>query len=176
MRGQSQPDRLAGPEVASALVLRAALCSPEPGALPSALSPETALERTPKTGWSEVSLGMPRVPGGEDPEFPLAVCQVGAPAAEVGDCPSEVLLSPPPELVQRAEVPSSLLLLFPKSGCTPPPTVPACRHFLRPCCIQGSQPLHVHSLTWSGMNVNELPDSRTVLSVVTRAIFLPPGN
>ena len=139
MRGQSQPDRLAGPEAASASVLRAALCSPEPGALPSALSPETALERTPKTrAGVEVSPAIPHVPGGEDPEFPLAVCQVGAPPAEVGDCPSEVLLSPPPELVQRAEVACSLLLLSPKSGCTPPPTVPACGHFLRPHCIQGS--------------------------------------
>ena len=127
-------------------------------------------------GWSEVSLGMPRVPGGEDPEFPLAVCQVGAPPTEAGDCPSEVLLSPPPELVQRAEVPCSPLLPLPQIRTHPPSTLPACRRFLRPCCIQGSQPLHVHNLTWSGMNVNELPDSRTVLSVVTRAIFLPPGN
>lgn len=148
MRGQSQPDRLAGPEAASASVLRAALCSPEPGALPSALSPETALERTPKTrAGVEVSLGIPRMPGGEDPEFPLAVCQVGAPPAEVGDCPSEVLLSPPPELVQRAEVACSLLLLSPKSRHTPSSTLPACGHLLRPRCIQGPQPLHVPNLT-----------------------------
>ena len=81
---------------ASASVLRAALCSPEPGALPSALSPETALERTPKTrAGVEVSPAIPHVPGGEDPEFPLAVCQVGAPPAEVGDCPSELLPKSP---------------------------------------------------------------------------------
>ena len=94
--GQSQPGKLAGAEEASVSVLRAASCSPEPGALPSALSPETALERTPKTqAGVDVSLGTLRVPGGEDPEFPLELCQVGAPPTEVGDCPSEVLLSSP---------------------------------------------------------------------------------
>lgn len=40
-------------------------------------------------GWSEVSLGMPRVPGGEDPEFPQELRQVGAPPAEVDDCLSK---------------------------------------------------------------------------------------
>ena len=72
-------------------------------------------------GWSEVSLGMPRVPGGEDPEFPLELYQVGALPAEVGDCPSEVLLSPPPELVQRAEVAWSLLLALPQIWTHPTP-------------------------------------------------------
>ena len=139
MRGQSQPDRLAGPGTASASVLRAALCSPEPGALPSALSPEAALERTPKTrAGVEVSLGMPRVPGGEDPEFPLAVCQVGAPPAEVGDCLSEVLLSPHQSWFRELRSPVLSSFLSPKSGRTPPPALPACGHLLRPCCIQGS--------------------------------------